>query len=177
MDKSIFEWYIESIFIPELLRKRKDSGRDNAKSLLLDSHSSRNNKNLMEKLKAANVTVLTFRSHSSHICQPLDLCINSNFKKKVAKLYSKKAETVKEHREEVVSIIQDCVHSCLSPKGIQSAFERAGVIPFNVSKVLDPLPFGDLQTLSFIKNKKINLKQKNLECSILTSDLFLENWN
>jgi hypothetical protein len=131
----------------------------------------------MLKLKGLNVSVLTLRSHSSHLSQPLDRCVNSNFKRKIAKLYSKKINNMTDHRKEVVKIIQNCVHYCMSPAIITEAFSNAGIIPFCPEKVLDGIPFGDLNTIQFFNKKKQNTKTMDLECALLTSDEFLSRWN
>jgi hypothetical protein len=78
-------------------------------------------KNLTVLFKANNIDVLTIGAHSSHICQPLDVGINSIFKKKIFQLYNSKndRENKNSFKNQVVDTIQKSTHISLSPSSIK----------------------------------------------------------
>ena len=70
--------------------------------LFLDGHPSRLVPEGMKLLKAANITVVTFISHSTHIFQPLDRIINNVFKNSVTSYIKRlKDSIIKVNNKEV----------------------------------------------------------------------------
>ena len=85
MTTSIFEQYVDRVFIPEIeLRRRAHCLETSRALLLLDGHASRNNMALMLRLQTARVDVVTFASHASHLMQPLDRGVFRAFKASLA---------------------------------------------------------------------------------------------
>lgn len=81
IDKDIFEEHCRNVVIPSFVARRTKLGDPNARGLfLVDGHTSRINDQLMQKFKDNLIDVVTFVSHTSHLLQPLDLCVFGVFK-------------------------------------------------------------------------------------------------
>jgi hypothetical protein len=151
----LFEYYVLNILIPFIIQKRLDSGRSNSRSLLfLDSHASRINKNLMTILKNNRIDVVTFLSHSSHLCQPLDLGVNGIFKKKIAQILKVETENPMILKNQIMDIVQTASHCALSPPSIKSCFVNSGLHPYNPNIVLSGLVEGNIEVTEHFKKKK-----------------------
>jgi hypothetical protein len=80
-----FRIVIEEKFLTGV-RLKRDSNiflKDQRTLLILDGHSTQMQRKIWEVMKENNVDVICFPSHTSNFTQPLDLCVNSQFKKEL----------------------------------------------------------------------------------------------
>jgi hypothetical protein len=178
ISKDLFEFYCLNILIPTIIQKRKDAGKENCRSLLLlDSHSSRINKNLLILFANNSIDVLTFRYHSLHLYKPLDVGVSGKFKRKIGQSYKNEDNNKISFKKEVFEIIQSSIHSALSPSSIIDCFKTAGIIPFNPKTVLDRLPPGNSETLEHFQKKKERMRVIDIECKVITDPIFLAEFD
>ena len=85
-----FAEYLQNHILSQLINKRKEQHREEQTIvLLLDSHITRAQPNVLQFCRTHNVAILTFPSHSSHLVQPLDCGINAAIKTKVSEYIDK----------------------------------------------------------------------------------------
>jgi hypothetical protein len=109
--------------------------------LVVDGHCSRNAPGLWRKFGEAGVDVLCFPAHVTHLIQPLDLYVNSEFKRILQ-------ENIKEFTSantelnifSLLSAVDDAIYCGERPKLIRKSFSASGVIPFRPSYILEKLP-------------------------------------
>ena len=70
INEQIFKESIEKIFLRKIREIRKLKDENLNALLILDSHNSRNQPDLLETLKKERIDVLTLSSHSTHLLQP-----------------------------------------------------------------------------------------------------------
>ena len=114
--------------------------------LILDGHKSRLNAIAIELLYANNIRVICLPSHSSHVTQPFDVVLARPFKtyfqKQVQILPAWLEErlqnlnsTAKKRYTRVLNIIDAWKQASIS-KNVCSAWEKSGLYPLNVNRVL-----------------------------------------
>ena len=82
--------YLKDYILSQLINKRNQQHRqEQTIVLLLDSHITRAQPDILQFCEAHNVAILTFPSHSSHLVQPLDCGINAAIKTKVSEYIDK----------------------------------------------------------------------------------------
>jgi hypothetical protein len=117
-----FKIVIEEKLLPSIKKKREShiSLKNKKALLLLDGHTSRYQRDLWETMKENNVDVLCLPSHTSNITQPLDLCVNANFKRALHTVqnFPKKHE-MKDKLKSFVSSVCDKMYEALKPKIIR----------------------------------------------------------
>lgn len=137
MTAKLLEEYCKETIIPEYKKRLSPLGPNARGLFILDGHSSRANPDLLETFSAANVDVVTFVSHTSHVCQPLDLVIFGTFKSQLTKanLSFRKASSSEKRRSLVTSALR-CLHAALYPADVKTAFTKAGIWPLDRTPVL-----------------------------------------
>lgn len=106
--------------------------------LLLDSHSSRANPDLLEELKREHIQVFTFPSHCTHILQPLDVVVFSVFKSILTKeLVLNGASTADERRSRLLAACKKAIYVALYEDTVKAGFKRSGLFPLNPAVVLE----------------------------------------
>jgi len=81
MDKKTFASWVEQFLEWRKSRNILNKLAPDAPFLLfIDSHTSRENSKVLEQLSLANVELVTFPSHTSHLLQPLDVGVFLHFK-------------------------------------------------------------------------------------------------
>lgn len=115
--------------------------------LILDGHKSRGNVEALMFLRHHNVRVIILPAHSSHITQPFDVGLASPFKNFIWKakgelpVYLEKklrlcTPTARKRYLAVLTII-DAWKSTAKIATICSAWEKSGLFPLNLQRVLD----------------------------------------
>ena len=80
-----FSDYLRNHLLSTLIKTREEQNRqEQTIVLLLDSHITRAQPNLLQYCRDHNIAILTFPSHSSHLVQPLDCGINAAIKTKIS---------------------------------------------------------------------------------------------
>jgi hypothetical protein len=104
-------------------RKNNSSVVNNRCLLLLDGHGTRNQRHIWEKMNNADVDVLCLPSHTSNFTQPLDLCVNAQFKKCLQNVpnFPSKSQ-INEKLPNFISCICDRMYASLMPEFIRKGF-------------------------------------------------------
>ena len=137
MTKSVFENWVERVFLPAVRQARVDPKKPAL--LILDGHSSRLSYQAAKRLKDEYIDVGILPAHSSHITQPLDVCVFGALK---TSLQSLRLD------EELVSILKnvhDAISATVNFANISAGFERSGIWPTDVQRPLDSPGFQENQ--------------------------------
>ena len=79
------EWF-NTVFVPDVQRKRELFGKPDQKAvLLMDGCSAHTVEQIEEDARNNNVEIQLFPPHTSHLFQPLDLCLFGALKKRLQK--------------------------------------------------------------------------------------------
>jgi hypothetical protein len=128
----ILESYLVETVLEYFQLQRLKPGASQRGLLLVDGHSSRINEHLWQTFKDNDVDVMTFVSHSSHVLQPLDLCVFGSFKARLrGGMTALKTLTLSQKRAFVMKRALDALYHALSPTNIASGFEKAGIVPLD----------------------------------------------
>ena len=80
-----FAEYLKDHLLSQSIQRRDEQKREEQTILLLlDSHITRAQPDLLQFCRNHNVAILTFPSHTSHLVQPLDCGINAAIKTKIS---------------------------------------------------------------------------------------------
>ena len=112
-----------------------------------DSHSSREDSEMLKILQSNNITFLTYPAHSTHVLQPLDIGIFGHFKKlfksemrKISKEKITFTEPVTcEHSVKRVRRVLACIvalHMSCTDRKIEKAFRLSGLHPRDPDQTL-----------------------------------------
>lgn len=166
----ILENHLIKTVIPHFLSQRQKTGASHRGLLLIDGHSSRINPKLWETFKNNDIDVMTFVSHSSHILQPLDLCVFGAFKSYLrGGMSALKQLTLGRKRAAVMERAFDSLYHALSPRNVQVGFEKAGVYPLDRNVPLGHSAINRDPTTPPIPSRK-RYSVINLDGDTLTSD-------
>jgi hypothetical protein len=128
----ILEGYMLEHVLEEFLARKLQSGSSDRGLLLLDGHASRNIPNVWKTFADNDIDVLTFVSHSTHILQPLDLCVFGALKRFMAKDNSSLNKlSASQRRGELMKKALESLYHAACPANIISGFQRAGVYPLD----------------------------------------------
>jgi len=150
--KLFFAWSV--FFAAEIKERRKKLQSiygpliNNAPCFLfLDGHRSRLNAMAIELLYANNIRIIVLPAHTSHVTQPFDVAIAAPFKTALRNAKSNVpqwmervvAVLTKTARERYLTVIRiiDSWHKAATITNIKSGFEKAGIYPLNMQRVLD----------------------------------------
>lgn len=125
MQKEVFRKYFQDIFLPNILEQRPVL-------LLYDGHSTHIDVDIILQDIEHEVIILKLPPHSSHLLQPLDLCVFKGLKDDYDQLL------VKWHRR-LPKSLPNCDFAELMSKAwqrepkenIQAGFRKGGIFPFN----------------------------------------------
>ena len=133
INRRIFNSWVTEMFVPEIQHRRSDLKIPNQRTLLLvDNHNSRASGTALRALAAANVDVLTFPAHTSHILQPLDQEVNLIYKKALKEKFTvKENSTAEERRKALLSAIEEAADEAQTIGRIRNSFKRAGIFPLD----------------------------------------------
>ena len=83
MEQELFFIIMRDVFVEYVERIRRENGLVGRRAVLVvDGHISRFTERTVNLLKEHNIECVILPSHSSHVCQPLDLGLNGWFKQK-----------------------------------------------------------------------------------------------
>jgi hypothetical protein len=174
MEKEIFEKIVKENLIPSILQQRaKLPPSASPRALvILDGHSTRNNYELARLLASLDIDVLVIPSHSSHVLQPLDRCVNGQFKIAIKR---KKITFPSKKNEQTsflpfVETLEDCMEEALLRPNVRKGFELA-CIALRPCEAL--LPDLDPKPTSFEIPEKTRF---GISGELLTSPEFLKRW-
>ncbi|CAH2011313.1 unnamed protein product [Acanthoscelides obtectus] len=126
MKTETFQKYFENIFLPNI-------GKDRPTVLIYDGHTSHISISLIEKAIANDVIIVKLPPHSSHLLQPMDLCVFKSLK------MAWDAELIKWQRQNygtklpkpMFCTILSKIWSQVNPSLLIKGFEKGGIYPFN----------------------------------------------
>ena len=129
----LFREWVAKMFIPEIQRRRRILGRPTARALLLcDGHASRGDVKALELLRENYIDLSTPVSHSSHLCQALDLSFFLHFKSQLSGLKWTVANTSSpEYRLTICRAACKAYYGASFPEYIKRSWEFSGIWPFN----------------------------------------------
>lgn len=132
IDKDILREIIQNGFVTEIEKLRaKENAPDEPALLILDNHSSRNALDAKMLWEDHKIMVLCLPAHSSHLLQPLDLGVNSVFKRQLGDRFEVIAgEDARSKRSRLMrAIVRSLQH--ISSGLIIGAWEKSGLWPPN----------------------------------------------
>jgi hypothetical protein len=114
----------------DIKMKREKLNRPDERALVvLDGHSTRLQYKIWKSLSEQNVDAIVLPAHTSNLLQPLDLCVNANFKhllKDIDKFPSKTEMTSK--LVKFVQQICDKIQISLNQEAVRKGFYRAKLL-------------------------------------------------
>ncbi|KAJ8707707.1 hypothetical protein PYW07_017245 [Mythimna separata] len=130
MESTVFENFFDKVFLPTVGDKRPIL-------LIYDGHSTHVGLNIIEKARAAGITILKIPPHTSDVLQPLDLSVNKSFKDKWDALL------VKWQRQNIGKVLPKKdfskmigqIWAALEPSVCSAGFRKAGIYPLNKNAV------------------------------------------
>ena len=144
-------------FIERVIEIRKTYHFDQKQKaiLFLDGHCSRNNRHVMDIFKKANIEVIIFPPHLTHIMQPFDRVVARPLKDALPRIASHIIDEIDENEQEKISVVRtaeiqgfvDAHRIATTTHNCRIAFEACGLLPRNPEKIL--------------KNKNVHVSQKN----------------
>ena len=151
--------------------------------LFSDSHSSRKDSELLEKLKLNNITMVTFPSHTTHILQPLDVSVYGVFKKhfrdQVRKLGSVEfdfgelipSKATVTRAKQIVGAIE-ALHLSTSLLQVSKSFKHSGLFPWSVEQALRNPRIHPSETVTIYTRKRKGIQ---MDGHVVTSLSFIES--
>ena len=140
MTEKIFNSWLNSVFVKYVINKRKELGDEEnsyqGKGMLIcDGFSGHISDEFFKIMELCNFQVFFLPSHSSHITQPLDLCIFAQHKKN-SKTPTKKSKTENEEEDfdeksellEIIKRLYTSWQKIATVELITSAWRQAGAI-------------------------------------------------
>lgn len=167
MDKDIFDLYCRGAIIPAFQSRRKKLTGPHRRGLfIVDGHSSRMNPELWKAFADADIDLVTLPAHTSHITQPLDLCVFARFKRFLRPLPGyKDAYTAAEKRMALLKAAQHSLQMATTSYFIETSWKRSGVLTRNRELILSnpgvlhnaPPALNQEQATPSKKRKRINI--------------------
>lgn len=174
MTQTIFEEWIEKVFIPNANKTRHEIQSDSTTRprilLITDSHSSRRSSIAIRLLMQQAVDLITLPSHSSHLTQPLIRGVFRIFKSAMEKNLSETVPYSQCPMENVVLCVQDAMQQATTRLRIMEAFEVAGVWPLNPEKIFLSCKVRGLGCDETPTRKKPRRSFVKIDNALLTSD-------
>jgi hypothetical protein len=119
--------------------------------MILDGHASRANVTALIIFCLFNVDVLILPGHTTHVLQPLDVCITSPLKGKFKEELMQEVNVILEliaqgnpskadaMRCRIVAAFLSAFHAVTTPRNLHSAFGARGLVPFNPERPQESL--------------------------------------
>ncbi|KAH7823158.1 putative DDE superfamily endonuclease [Monocercomonoides exilis] len=142
MDKTAFKKYTLTVLLPAIIDRRKRILKETHRCLLLlDSHSSRADPTIWRQFKEAEIDVVTFVPHTTHISKPLDRGVFAVLKSELSNNYSSPSSTYSSSkRTAVADVLPQALHTAFTPSVIKKTFINSGVLSNGSGSVLMKLP-------------------------------------
>lgn len=130
METTVFENYFTNVFLKAL-------GSERPVLLICDGHSTHVGLKVVELARAERVTILKLPPHSSHLLQPLDLCVMKSIKSvwdQHLSQWQRHHVGMKLPKNEFAKILGE-IWKKTDTTIIKNSFEKGGIYPFN-SKII-----------------------------------------
>lgn len=174
MTGAIFEEWVKKVYIPEIEARRRLHDAPGQRALLLvDGHSSRASADAMQLLHDHNIDVVTPVAHSSHICQPLDLCFLAVFKASLSGMRWRLANIPKpEARATILDMALNALHAACRDDIIRRSWKMSGIAPYSPAQVLEgTLGDGTVPTSSVgLEDRRTSTRGANINERVLTHE-------
>ena len=172
INRRIFNSWVTEMFVPEIQHRRSDLKIPNQRDLLLvDNHNSRASGTALRALAAANVDVLTFPAHTSHILQPLDQEVNLIYKKALKEKFTvKENSTAEERRKALLSAIEEAADEAQTIGRIRNSFKRAGIFPLDSKQGINNKFASKTATVHHEAASKVRVVMEN---RVITEETFI----
>lgn len=170
----IFKEWVQKSFIPEIkMRRLAREKPDEPVLLFVDGHSSRADPDTIKMLMEANVVVIVFPAHASHLLQPLDCWMYMQFKQQLGSLRSITSNCPRpEQRLTMLRAVRTALRVATEPHHVTKSFKRAGIYPFNPEEVFHPVVPAPTEGDNKKKRSRSGI---NINARVLTSqELILE---
>ena len=125
----IWDFWTETVFIPEVQRRRKQYGYSGEAVILLDGCSSHSTDYFLDECLYNGVTTFRAPAHSSDQCQVLDLGVFGIQKKATKKV--RPSERFSQQSKEIIKIFSSWQHVA-TPANICAAFGQAGFSKYRI---------------------------------------------
>jgi len=138
MTTAILLQWVKKVFIPFVQSVRhKFNLQGYRASLQLDGHTSRFNPEAWQLCADANIVVVSYPAHATHLLSALDKLIFSSFKYRLLS-HSSKFDDLSEESiwAKITHEVRDAFHFACSPDNIEAAFRAVGAVPLNSAVVL-----------------------------------------
>ena len=137
-DFGTFEDRFKTVFLPAAIKI------DGKKILLGDNLSSHISTDVINICREQNISFICLPPNSTHILQPLDVGVYGPMKawwKKLLRQYKDENPSVKVmNKTQFPSYLKNLLEKMDAQRLLAPAFERCGIFPVNVNKVLERLP-------------------------------------
>ena len=139
MTSHIFGEWVRCVFVPEIEKRRIIRKAPEQRVLLLvDGHSSRANPDALQYLSDHGIDAITPVSHSSHLCQPLDLRFLAVFKSHLSGMrWQLSTQPRPELRNVILEKAINGLHAASRDDVIRASWRMSGIFPFQPSVVLE----------------------------------------
>lgn len=130
METTVFENYFKNVFI-------KGLGDERPALLIFDGHSTHVGLKVIELARAERITILKLPPHSSHLLQPLDLCVMKSIKTawdQNLSQWQRHHVGMRLPKSEFAKILGE-IWKQTAPSIVKNSFEKGGIYPFN-SKII-----------------------------------------
>jgi hypothetical protein len=126
MTKRIFQYWMQEIFIPYVEMKRQELHYQDVVILLMDQFGGHTYDTFDEDCTTYNIVTRPLIPHTSHLSQPLDQILFSEFKKKFNQIRYSKCLTPASNR--LIRILKAWFQT-ITADLITSTFTAAGIVP------------------------------------------------
>ncbi|KAH7822586.1 uncharacterized protein MONOS_7864 [Monocercomonoides exilis] len=142
MTTESFRFFFEKAIVLFMIQRRKFvKSKEEHCSLFMDSLAAHLSRNIIQCAKDNRIDLCFPSSHTSHLVQPLDLYVNTNFKNSLRITdYETHESNASSARRNFVLKLRTALHAAFSPSTITASFRDAGIWPFNPDVVLSKLP-------------------------------------
>ena len=133
MDGELFLKWLTKLFVPHVRPTA-----ENPVLLLVDGHSSHCTCDVIEAARENHVILLALAPHTTHLCQPLDVCVYKSFKVALSKLV-RLGQTLRGdlwvNKTNVPRMIRVPFEESMSIPNIKSGFRKCGIHPFDPNAI------------------------------------------
>lgn len=144
-DQLALEW------LQHFERNTRPANADEKRVLLMDNHESHTTKEFVGFCISHNIHLFPLPPHSTHILQPLDVGVFSPYKHWHEEVLRREVAdgAFDFDKSDFLANLQEVRNRTFKKSTILSAWEKAGLFPFDPTKVLDQLQ----DALSSLTNK------------------------
>ena len=183
MKKKLFRKMMLKVILPTLVQRRELLNKSALPIvIILDGHSSRKSKKVIEYCIAHNIILVCIPAHSSHLTQPLDRSSNGVFKVTISmeiidalKTKIRKQLTPSEFRDILLQAIPSAVRKAMGDTVVIGGFKAAGMSGIaSRDSFLEKLPRSTSQPTLATSTRKQKKETVRISGKILTTDINLD---